>query len=147
MAATAALAAVPGRVEKIFLNNKNELSKNGIYGVNFYSLGVPHTVIVDDYLPLRKDKKTGNLGTWSAMVSADGAVWGVMLEKAFAKYHGNYRHMQGELPTKAIRTLYGAPWVHVSHASYTADQMWDKIQASEQNKDIISASAISNPTP
>ena len=52
LAATAALAAIPGRIEKIFLNNKNELSKNGIYGLNFYSLGVPHTVIVDDYVPV-----------------------------------------------------------------------------------------------
>ena len=52
LAAATALAEVPGRIERIFLNNKNEASPNGIYGVNLYSLGVPHTVIVDDWLPL-----------------------------------------------------------------------------------------------
>ena len=49
-AAASALAEVPGRMESVFLNT--EVSANGIYGVNFYTLGVPHTVIVDDYLPL-----------------------------------------------------------------------------------------------
>lgn len=50
VAAASALAEVPGRLESVFLNT--EKSANGIYGVNFYSLGVPQTVIVDDYLPL-----------------------------------------------------------------------------------------------
>ena len=54
LAAATALAEVPERIERIFLNNKNEASPNGIYGVNLYTLGVPHTVIVDDWLPLRE---------------------------------------------------------------------------------------------
>ena len=37
----AALAEFPGRVEKLFLNNKNELSTAGIYGINIYTLGMP----------------------------------------------------------------------------------------------------------
>jgi hypothetical protein len=53
LAAAATLAQTPSRIEKLFLNNENELSVNGIYGINFYTLGVPHTVIVDDWLPLR----------------------------------------------------------------------------------------------
>jgi len=127
VAAAAALAAVPGRIEKIFLNNKNELSKNGIYGVNFYSLGVPHTVIVDDYLPFRTDEDTGKLDSWLALLSDDGAVWGMMLEKAFAKYHGNYKHIGGTIPVYALRTLYGAPWERLRRENYTADWIWKKI--------------------
>lgn len=53
ISAVAALAEFPGRIESMFLNTKNELSSNGIYGVNIYTLGMPHTVIVDDYLPLQ----------------------------------------------------------------------------------------------
>ena len=60
LAAAAALAEVPGRLESIFLNNEDELKTNGIYGVNFYTLGMPHTVIVDDYLPV----KPRNDGSW-----------------------------------------------------------------------------------
>ena len=54
ISAASALSEVPGRVEKVFLNANNEVSKAGIYAVNFYTLGVPHTVVVDDWLPLRK---------------------------------------------------------------------------------------------
>jgi hypothetical protein len=46
-----AMAEYEGRIEKIFLNKT--LSKNGVYGVQMYALGVPVTVMVDDYLPLR----------------------------------------------------------------------------------------------
>ena len=54
MAAASALAEKPQRLEKIFLNTSNQLNPSGIYGVNLYSLGVKHTIIVDDYLPLEK---------------------------------------------------------------------------------------------
>ena len=52
MVAASALAEQPKRLEKIFLNVNGETNKNGIYAVNLFALGVPHTVIVDDYLPL-----------------------------------------------------------------------------------------------
>ena len=51
LSAISALSEVPGRIERVFVND--DVSANGIYAVNFYSLGVPHTVIVDDYLPLQ----------------------------------------------------------------------------------------------
>lgn len=52
MVAASALAEKPKRLEKIFLNVSGETNKNGIYAVNLYTLGVKHTVIVDDFLPL-----------------------------------------------------------------------------------------------
>jgi len=52
LSAISALSEVPGRIERIFHNPDNELSPNGIYAVKFWTLGVPHTVIVDDYLPV-----------------------------------------------------------------------------------------------
>ena len=36
----------------MFLNTSGEVESNGMYGVNLFTLGVPHTVVVDDYLPL-----------------------------------------------------------------------------------------------
>ena len=61
-------------MEKVFLNNKNELSKNGIYAVNFFTLGVPHTVVVDDYLPvLWQNEKWRSMG---ANHGRDGSIWG-----------------------------------------------------------------------
>ena len=58
MVAASALAEKPKRLENIFLNvDSNEyagLNENGFYAINLYTLGVRHTVIVDDFLPLQK---------------------------------------------------------------------------------------------
>jgi len=50
LSAIAALSEEPGRIESVFVTK--EKSPNGIYAVNFYTLGVPHTIIIDDYLPI-----------------------------------------------------------------------------------------------
>jgi hypothetical protein len=52
MSSAAALAEKPGRIEALFLNKENWQRDAGIYGVNLHRLGVPITVVVDDYLPL-----------------------------------------------------------------------------------------------
>ena len=82
-------------MEKVFLNK--ETNANGIYGVDFYTLGVPHTVIVDDLLPLTKSED-GTHATKLAAIGADGSLWGPILEKAFAKYHGNWLHTEAGAP-------------------------------------------------
>ena len=93
MVAASALAEQPDRLEKIFLNVSGETNMNGIYGVNLYALGVPHTVVVDDYLPLQEVKQsdgTNKYQTLFAHFTDDQSMWNVILEKAMAKLHGNY---------------------------------------------------------
>ena len=52
MAALSAIAdADPGLIKKAFFNTSNQLNAAGIYAVDLYALGVPHTVVVDDFLP------------------------------------------------------------------------------------------------
>lgn len=85
LSAASSIAEFPGRMEKVFLNSKSALNRPGIYGVNLYTLGVPHTVIVDDYLPLNSENKT-----LFAAPGTDKSLWVTILEKAFAKYYGNY---------------------------------------------------------
>jgi len=46
MAAAAALAEYPDRLERIVENET--INRAGIYAFNFYGLGVPYTQIVDD---------------------------------------------------------------------------------------------------
>ena len=119
MSSASALAEVPGRIERMFLNTDNKVNEHGIYGVNFYTLGIKHTVLVDDYIPTDSDYDYGQ--TLFAHLGDDNSIWSLILEKAFAKYHGNYEHIVGGWPVVATRTLSGAPFDTMWHTEYTTD--------------------------
>ena len=123
-------------MESVFLNNENKISEKGIYGVNFYTLGVKHTVIVDDYLLVKSDG-AGGWKTHGSKVGLDGSLWGAILEKAFAKYTGNYEHTIGGNPALSLRTLYGSPEEYVKHKKLTAAALWTKLTAAEARGDIL----------
>ena len=138
LSAAAAIAEFPGRMERVFLNSGKDLNPQGIYGVRFWSLGVPHPVIVDDYLPL-KNNGVGQLATMFANPGDDGSLWTAILEKAFAKYHGNYAHIEGGEPFRAVKTMTGAPYMTYSHKDHTPDQLWERLSKHDARKDIMTA--------
>ena len=95
--------------------------------MNFYLLGVPHTVIIDDYLPLTTNSD-GTLRTHFAFVSPDSAIWVPLLEKAFAKLYGNYYHLGGGQTYSAINAMTGSPWEIYRHAEAAdKDVLWNKL--------------------
>ena len=85
-----ALAEYPERLEKIVANG-NELNYAGIYAFDMYAVGVPITIVVDDYLPL-SEGWDGTYHTVLGHIGHDKSLWGPLIEKAFAKLHGNYDH-------------------------------------------------------
>lgn len=107
LAAAASLAEVPGRIEAIFLSKDNAQSPNGIYAVNLHPFGMPHTVIVDDYLPLKKNGD--GYRPEFAQMGNDQSIWVAILEKAFAKLHGNYAHLAGGSSNMAMQNIIGGP--------------------------------------
>ena len=101
MHGASAVARNPDRLKRIFYNNG--LSNNGIYALRLYVLGVPTTVTIDDRFPLIE----GN--SIFAAASPDGALWGILIEKAIAKVYGNYESIVGGDPRYSIEILTGAP--------------------------------------
>ena len=112
LASASAIAEKPSRMEQVFLNLDTELNDAGIYGVNLIGLGVPYTVIVDDRIPTIKRQEKGKTVYRSpfAKLAKDGSIWMTILEKAFAKTHGNYLHIEGGDTRMGIDQIYGAPW-------------------------------------
>jgi hypothetical protein len=55
--------------------------------MTLYALGVPHTVVVDDYVPVYSHDNTDTI---YGNLSPDNSMWGAIYEKAMAKYFGNY---------------------------------------------------------
>ena len=92
-AASALADTDPALVKKAFHNTSNQLNAAGIYAVDLYTLGIPHTVIVDDFMPRWTSKDGTKIeNTFANVGSTDKSMWGPILEKAFAKSVGNYLH-------------------------------------------------------
>ena len=125
-------------MEKVFLNNVSPLNSQGIYGVNFYALGMPHTVIVDDYLPLIQNMD-GTYRTIYANIGTDNSLWGAIIEKAFSKYHGNYGHIVGGWPGTAVNTMLGGPFESNWHDYISVDDLWNKMLQYDGSNHIMMA--------
>ena len=100
IAAAIGIAVEPNRLKKAFLIK--EKNNANVYALRMYALGVPITITVDDYLPLISDRKTVY-----ASVSEDGALWSPILEKAYAKFIGNYEALNGGFIGPGIETMIG----------------------------------------
>ena len=140
LAAACSIADVdPGLVEKAFHNRSNDLNAAGVYAVDFYTLGVPHTVVVDDFLPMTKSEETSSLANTFASVGPDQSLWGAILEKAFAKLVGNYLHTSGGLMAYGVRRIIGGPYENFDHPDSNAEDLWKELIAHEDKKDVITA--------
>ncbi len=143
LAAASSLAEQPQRMEKVFLNNKADLNDAGIYGVNLYSLGVPHTVIVDDYVP--HFEWNGKTMSPFSKISRDNAMWMQILEKAFAKYHGNYAHIDAGNPPTAVRIINGSPNIKIANIGREdPNKLWAKLMKHDAAGDIMNAGTWGN---
>ena len=125
-------------MEKVFVNTENALNPKGVYSIKLNQLGVPKTITIDDKLPLR------NGSTIFSEPGTDNSLWMAVLEKAFAKYHGNYAHIEAGDPSVAITTMTGAPYIQYAHNANTdVNELWGKLVAHDQAKDIMTCGSSS----
>ena len=135
MAACIAVAEYPGRIEKVFLNQG--ASDSGVYSLQLYALGAPITITVDDTLPTR-DWGGGNIDTLYAYIGPDMSIWGAIMEKAFAKYHGNYARIVGGDVVDGINTLNNSPYERNWHG-YDSGSPWDMIVEHDVQRGMMAA--------
>ena len=85
----------------------------GAYVVQLWVNGRKEYVLVDDYVPVKKNWK----GKWElAMAKAsDDAMWVPLVEKAWAKLHGSYATMVGGDPAFAGAHVFGTATWSVRH--------------------------------
>ena len=85
-----------------------------------YLLGVPITVVIDDYLPLKKDERE----TMYAKVGEDGALWGTLFEKFSAKFFGNYEIVDLGVAARGIEVAAGSPFQPYDHREARPEIIW-----------------------
>lgn len=130
MSGAASVAKDSSRLENIFYNS--ERSSNGVYALRVYVLGVRHSIIFDDTLPLI------NGNTIFAHISEDNAIWPLLIEKAYAKFNGNYEALVGGNPKDSINFLTGAPFKRYKHSEKNADEIWDIINTAFKANNMVS---------
>lgn len=133
LSAMQTIAEYPDRLQEIFANPY--INDKGVYAVNMFALGIPITVVVDDYIPFYK-----NWPTHPKFGRPDDGkgLWPVILEKAIAKYFGFYSAIVSGQPSKAVQAFTGSPGSYYSMKNFSEDFLWNLVKSTNDSRDMIS---------
>ena len=101
MCALASLAERPKLVENLFITKTK--NKEGIYRMRFCKNGEWVEVTVDDHFPCKP------YGGPIFSRANDNEMWVLLVEKAYAKLHGNYYTLRGGFANEGMIDLTGCP--------------------------------------
>lgn len=72
----------------------DSINGGGVFAMRIYVKGVPTVVAVDDYIPFYNAYGQNSKWTlyWPQFTkqAKDGSIWGMLMEKVYAKVNGNY---------------------------------------------------------
>lgn len=101
LAAIASLAENPSLVKRLFITD--EYNEFGIYQLRICKNGEWVVVTIDDYVPCY-------MNGGPMFSSANGnELWAILLEKAYAKLHGNYWQLRAGFVSDGMMDLSGCP--------------------------------------
>ncbi|CDW74329.1 calpain family cysteine protease containing protein [Stylonychia lemnae] len=119
-----------------FKQNFVSLEKNnaGIYGFNVWVRGIPFVQIIDDSVPYDKKQKEYIM----AGVGEDGALWGPLLEKSWAKTVGNYEIAGlGGSQSEVVNYLTNAPSEIFDTKDLNAASMFEILNSADDKNFIM----------
>lgn len=138
LSALAVLAERPALIERLFITK--EVSSTGVYRVKLCKNGEWVTVTVDDFFPCYPE------GEPLFAKSHGNELWVLLLEKAYAKLHGNYFLLRGGFVNEALLDLTGCPSIsydledeYVQHFIENG-QFWDLIKYFDEEGYLLSLS-------
>lgn len=132
MASIASIAENPALVKRLFITK--EYNPEGIYKLKICKNGEWVEVTIDDYIPCHLSG-----GPMFARNQGD-ELWVLLLEKAYAKLHGDYCQLRSGFLAHGMADLTGSPIVHHSfpktrHNYYEiehfADDLWQKLESAD----------------
>lgn len=104
LASVAALSEQPSNITAI-LDGVNKFSQQGIYKLNVCVSGKPQQIVIDDFIPVFED----NLSRAAFTRAQEGALWVLLLEKAYAKLRGGYGNIVSGFAHEVFSTFTVAP--------------------------------------
>lgn len=127
LAAVCSMAEISDHlIKRLFLCS--EVNPFGVYGTQIFFNGDWKTVIIDDFFPCYPDER----GPCFTKGNND-EIWVMLLEKAWAKLHGNYEKVEAGIASESLRSLTGAP-VEVFFKDDPNIDLWSILKNSFKNK-------------
>jgi len=127
--ALAVMAEFPQRLSRVF--RTKEMSKYGIYALNFMVAGISLEILLDDYFPCIGDSKP----LYSKPVSNE--LWFLLLEKAFAKLYGGYKELENLSIVEALEALSGMPVSQHLFKDVNEDRLWRTLMDFDKKNYIL----------
>lgn len=138
MAALASIAENPSLVSRLFITK--EYNPEGFYKIKLWKNGEERIITIDDYIPCH-----ANGGPIFAR-NHGNELWVMLLEKAYAKLHGDYSQLQSGFLVHAMADLTGCPTVtehfpeerhYYNEIEDYADTLWEKLESADMDNYLI----------
>eukprot|EP00357_Protocruzia_adherens_P011223 CAMPEP_0115030694 /NCGR_PEP_ID=MMETSP0216-20121206/37993_1 /TAXON_ID=223996 /ORGANISM="Protocruzia adherens, Strain Boccale" /LENGTH=823 /DNA_ID=CAMNT_0002408007 /DNA_START=44 /DNA_END=2515 /DNA_ORIENTATION=+ len=138
MSALASLAERPALVERLFITK--EYNQNGVYRVKLCKNGEWVSVTIDDFFPCYPK------GSPIFSRAQGNELWVLLLEKAYAKLHGNYLLLRGGFASEGMIDLTGCPCASYVFSDDNVQELiqngslWELLKQWDEDGFLISAS-------
>ena len=129
------LAERPERVRKLFI--QKEINPEGIFGVNITKNGARLEVVVDSFIPCENERVVFSTANGNEL-------WVLILEKVWAKAHGDYCRIIGGLSHETFRDMTGAPAYLHSTKKIEDDELWKLINDANTADHIMAGGVSAN---
>lgn len=106
-------------IHEIFITQ--EINTAGCYAMKFILDGEQQAVVVDDYLPMKKDKKGDLYFAFCKGGKGQREIWMCLLEKAFAKICGSYENTANMKAAECMLFLTGGPAITYKVSTFHMD--------------------------
>lgn len=139
LSALGVVANIPGLIEQLCVKKNEEV---GVYGFIFFKDGDWVSTVVDDQLFYKIDPLTGHRTLYFSSCREERESWLPLMEKAYAKIHGDYETLTGGFTSEGIEDLTGG----ISSILFTddilnKDRFWEK-EMKQVNKATLMGCSI-----
>lgn len=132
LSALSALAQFPNLINEIFITKK--INQECVYQVSLFIDGEFQTVFIDDFVPVMKGTSTPFFTKTTSF-----ELWGLLLEKAWAKVNGGYANIvSGSLPD-LFRALTGCSVQTINTKEEDIFNIWIAMKNAFNNKWVMCA--------
>lgn len=139
VASLAVISNIPGLLEQLCVKMNEEV---GVYGFIFFKDGDWVSTVVDDQLFYKMDAQSCRRSLYFSSCNEEREAWLPLMEKAYAKIHGDYETLTGGYTAEGIEDLTGGiASMMFSSDILDKDRFWNE-EMTQVNKSTLMGCSI-----